>query len=317
MSKAFRILAIDGGGIRGIIPAVWLEELQDRLGEKRLCEAFDLVVGTSTGSILAAAVATDTDISQAFDLYREFGPRIFDHRDFRRSFFNFFTAPIYKTTELTSALQRVFSRGDKLGQHAKTRLCITSYDVFNRQAYLMKSYDPDFKDIPIWEACKASCSAPSYFPAHMMNVDGAKIPLIDGGVAANNPAIVALSEAVSLIPGDSFLDIKRDVQIISLGTGSLTRRISASDAQRWGPANWALPIIDVLFDASSELTDRILNSIIPQDNYVRMQIVLSEGNDDLDDASRKNMDELQALARGYLQTSEGRRALNDIVSMID
>ena len=314
MAEPFRILSIDGGGIRGIIPAVWLKHIQDELDGKPLHECFDLVVGTSTGSIVAAAVACDIDVGDAYHLYEEFGPRIFRPQDYRMKFANLFTAPVYRPSALAEALRSVFGTRDL--RDAKTKLCITSYDVFNRQVMLLKSYNADTEGLPIWECCKASSSAPSYFPAHLMAMKENKIPLIDGGVAANNPALIAIGEAVALLPGNHISELKRDVHLVSLGTGSMTRRITAKDAQTWGPVHWALPIIDVLFDASSDVTDRLVDTILDSDKYVRMQIPLTDANDDLDDASEKNMDELKLLAAGYLRSTEGRRAVREAIELI-
>ena len=168
----FRVLSIDGGGIRGIIPAHWLDRLRQRLKTNKLSEHFDLIVGTSTGSLLSAAIAFDyprgdQDIRLS-SIYKKNGKRIFEKRDVSEYLWNFpYLSPQYDADDLGACLREVFSEGAFLSD-SPSKLCITSYDVFSRNPYIMRSYSESGASIKLWEACKASCSAPTYFfrPSH-------------------------------------------------------------------------------------------------------------------------------------------------------
>ena len=139
MSK-FRILAIDGGGIRGVIPAVFLATIAQRLGGASLSEHFDLITGTSTGSIIAAAAASNEDMSECIKLYKLLGPEIFPpmtvHRRPWRWTDLFRLEPTYDDKPLETALQKLFGLNRRLGDdHLTTKLLIPAYDVFNRQIF--------------------------------------------------------------------------------------------------------------------------------------------------------------------------------------
>jgi patatin-like phospholipase/acyl hydrolase len=122
---------------------------------------------------------------------------------------------------------------------------------------------------------------------------------IDGGVAANNPTACAIAEALKL--GH---DIK-NISVLSLGTGSFTREISLRNAQEWGAVQWALPILDVMFDASSDINDYIAKQIV-EERYLRLQFRLDRGltgkplSDDLDDATPENIQNLIEAAKVYI-----------------
>lgn len=318
----FRILAIDGGGIRGIIPAVFLSKIAERLGTNRIDEKFDLIAGTSTGSLIASVAAMGADINSSIEFYKKLGPKIFPPGTTQRRPFKWMDAlsfaPAYTEENLSDSLQRLFGLTGILND-AKTRLLITSYDVFHRQIYLMKSYEGEGPSIPFWEACKASCSAPSYFPAHILKSGGITRPLIDGGVFCNNPAMMAVAEAVRIKNKESIRELQQEdkIVLISLGTGNLMRKISAEDARTWGSLRWAKPIIDVLFDGASEVAHLTARQIVTNSNYVRLQVDLSEVNEDLDDASPDNIAALFDLANTYIQSEEVSQKIDHIINLLD
>lgn len=317
--KKFRILAIDGGGIRGVIPAVWLAGLAKKLPDP-LAGNFDLIVGTSTGSILATAIGLGKNVESCVDLYNTFGNKIFPRKFFDKngwSFVSKWIEPTYSDQPLADALQRLFSIDATLAQCTRPTM-IVSYDVLGRNMYLMKSYDKSTSSIPVWEACKSSSSAPTYFPAHILKHDNAQRPLIDGGVFANNPSILAISEAVRINKRESLRDFHLDGQIalVSLGTGSLQRRIHPEDARTWGPVQWVRPLLDVMFDGSSELSHFCAHHILTSKNYVRMQVDLNGVNDDMDDASTDNIEALKTVALSLLDSPEGSEKVDQIVALL-
>lgn len=168
----FRILSLDGGGIRGVVPAVILGEVEKQIGQP-LNKYFHLIAGTSTGSILAAAVATGRQSREILQLYQEQGPVIFPYT-------NLFSpqrlpivlqyglsAPKFSDKNLINVLKQKFGN-QKLSDVESPKLLITAYDTLSRSPLIFKSWrkDKPYQNIPLWEACACSSSAPTYFPAH-------------------------------------------------------------------------------------------------------------------------------------------------------
>lgn len=309
----YRILSLDGGGIRGIITAIWLNyletELQTKFPGKKLRDFFDLIAGTSTGSILGCAVANGMETQKIIDLYKRKAGIIFP-RFSAKWLYNarllrqvLLGNPIYNGEGLEKELKAAFGVNKKFNFPVKTM--VVSYDTFNRQPLIFKSWREDYQDLPIWEVCRASSSAPVYFPAHVLKFGEAVIPLIDGGVVANNPTVCAISEGIKLKGSESpneggTLD---NFVVASFGTGSSTAPISIKQAVGWGPANWMFNLIDVLFDASLDAVDYAASQLIAQDNYFRFQVAIEKQYADLDNPDKDNINGLAALAGGYLNSA--------------
>ncbi|MEG3894488.1 MULTISPECIES: patatin-like phospholipase family protein [unclassified Microcoleus] len=196
-SKPYSILSCDGGGIRGLISAIILERLEQKLRQKfpnkQLRDYFDLIAGTSAGSLTACAVARGINASRIKKLYLERGIEIFPpFNNVFRSFINrlalgFFTQPIYDGIGLRQVLQALFGQGEinfeKLPQPIKPEnlpakpllfqdlpkpVLITSYDTYNRQPVVFKNTKVAHETIPVWEICRSSAAVPVAFPAHIM-----------------------------------------------------------------------------------------------------------------------------------------------------
>jgi patatin-like phospholipase/acyl hydrolase len=284
-----RVLSIDGGGIRGIIPATVLASLEERAG-RPVSALFDLVAGTSTGGILALALsapgasgAPRWSAAQVVDLYREEGPRIFSRSLLKRvTSADGLLDERYPNEPLREVLRQYL--GDATVDQALTRALVTTYDLQARSPRFFKSWRDD-AGLSMALAAEATSAAPTYFEPVL--VDGA--PLIDGGVFAGNPALCAYAEARRLEPD-------ADVRLLSLGTGSQTRSISFSAARGWGKLEWAQPIIDVVFDASSDAVDYQLDHLLG-DRHYRLQATLTTASDDLDDADPANIAALEETGR--------------------
>jgi len=307
-----RILAIDGGGIRGVIPAIVLAEIERRSG-RRTAELFDLIAGTSTGGILACGLTRPAEggapqftAADLIGLYESEGPEIF-HRSLlkRVKSVEAFLDERYDDTGLNAALRRYLD-GTRLSQ-AVTDIFITAYEIERRQAFFFRSSrartDPT-SDFSYVDAARATAAAPTYFePARVRDAAGAATyALVDGGVFALNPGLVAYAELAAAGRGEQ-IDL-----VVSLGTGSHTRRLRYEDARGWGQLEWARPSIDVVFDGSAQTVDFALGHVLPEGRYVRFQTALTEASDDLDDASDRN---LEALRR------EGARLVKERSADID
>ena len=304
-----RILAIDGGGIRGLIPAVVLADLERRTG-RRTAELFDLIAGTSTGGILACGLTRPgADGAPAFTaadligLYESEGPEIF-HRSLLKRIVSVggYADERYDDSGLNAALSRYLA-GTRLSQ-AVTDLFMTAYEIERRQAFFFRSSrartDPAY-DFTFVDAARATAAAPTYFePVRVSDVGGASsYALIDGGVFALNPAMCAYAELAATGRADE-VDL-----VVSLGTGSHTRRLPFEDVRGWGQVEWARPLVDVVFDGLAQTVDFELGQLLGPDRYVRLQIELTEASDDLDDAGDRN---LEALRREGSRLVEERGA---------
>ena len=269
-----KVLAVDGGGIRGLIPALVLAEIERRTG-RAVRELVDLVAGTSTGAILACALTRPDPLPAAriAELYVEEGPRIFDRSLLKRiTSAGGYLDERYDDDGLRAVLERWL--GAARLADADPAILITVYDLERRRAVLLRRDD----DLSMVDAAHASSAAPTYFEP----VRAAGATLVDGGVFAINPAALAYAE----VDGD--LDV-----LLSLGTGAMTRPLPYDEVRGWGRLAWAAPILDVVFDGSADAVDLQLAALL-EDGYVRLQTPLVEASDDLDDASEGN---LAALAR--------------------
>lgn len=318
LTRPVRVLSFDGGGIRGLITATWLAELERRL-DRPLGSCVDFVAGTSTGAILAAAVALRIPMATVAMMFKERGSEIFP-RGARglwdratRLLEHGISQPRYSGAGLDQVLRETLRLPDwsqALSFGAMTGgpgMLITSYDTVSREAVVMKSWDQRYAHLPLWEVVRASCSAPAYFPAKEMTITGRDRALIDGGVVANNPAAAILATVTQRLNAETRGRTDGDILVASFGAGQLCRPISAESAREWGALEWAIPIIDVLFDGTADATDYLLASIVPEHLYFRFQVELRTGYDDLDNASRTNLEQLQALARSYLDGPGGVR----------
>jgi uncharacterized protein len=289
-----RILSIDGGGIRGIIPALVLAEVEARTG-RRIAELFDLVAGTSTGGILACALTVPgaRPARELVELYRTEGPRIF-HRSLVR---RVETADGLLDEKYDDAALRA-ALADYLGtarlSDATTRVLATAYDLEGRAPYFFKSWRAD-RDAPMVEVARATAAAPTYFEP--IGVDG--LALVDGGVFATNPAMCAYAEAARLAQEAG---ARVDVRLLSLGTGRLTRPMHLADARGWGLVEWVRPLIDVVFDGVADTVDYQLQHILGEGAYTRLQTDLDQASDALDDASPANLARLEREAAELIAT---------------
>ncbi|MBE9207943.1 patatin-like phospholipase family protein [Nostoc sp. LEGE 06077] len=171
----FRILSLDGGGIRGVVAATILAAIEQQINQP-LHEYFNLIAGTSTGSILAAAIATGRSSQNIIDLYTQKSSRIFPYK----SLFSLqrlplifkygISAPKFSDSGLMQVLQE--NLGEiKLFDIPKPKLLITAYDTIAREPIIFKSWrqDKNYGNVPLWEICVCSASAPTYFPAHKLD----------------------------------------------------------------------------------------------------------------------------------------------------
>ncbi|MFP7721463.1 patatin-like phospholipase family protein [Lysobacter sp. A3-1-A15] len=318
--KMQRILSLDGGGIRGLVTSLWIEGVENALAQAGkpggVLKHFDLLAGSSTGALVACGLGVGLSPAQLADLYRDQRHVIFPGLAGRlwsragRVLTQGPSAPKYDGTGLEKVLRKVFGK-TTLGQLNVPTL-VTAYDTVTRTPVVFKSFKAQHRALPVWEVCRASTAAPTYFPAHPMTVEGYPCALIDGGVVANNPTACAIAEAMRK---DARVDNSHDLTVLSVGTGERNRPIDLKSAREWGALEWAVPIIDVLFDGNTDSVDYIARHLVG-DGYFRMQADLVIGMDDLDDTSSTNLFALERLAKDYLQAPATRKRLKALVARL-
>lgn len=320
----FRVLSIDGGGIRGVIPAVILQHIEEQTG-KRIAELFDLIVGTSTGGILAAGLAvrgatakqpkyTATDM---LDLYVKHGSKIFD-----RSFWQGVTSVggIFDETYSHKPLEKLLEKylEKKTLKDVVVPIVATSYDIHERAPYFFKTRRAGLpgRNHLLTDAARATSAAPTFFEPAVVKSLGQKPKtryLIDGGVFVNNPAMCAYVEAVDQMGEDGRK--AEEMVLVSLGTGVATRKIPYKEAKDWGALGWVRPVISVMMDGEADAAHYQAGMLLPDKNkgadqrYFRFDKRLIKALDDLDAAHKANIDALKEEAGQILkdQSAEMKR----------
>jgi hypothetical protein len=151
-----------------------------------------------------------------------------------------------------------------------------------------------------------------------MQIGEVTSPLIDGGVVAKNPTACAIAEAVLLnSPAEDSEPAEiEDFVVASLGTGESKRRILPTEAQEWGALEWAVPIVDVLFDGSADAVHYIATQLMKPDGYFRFQTPLDSAYDDLDRADQVNLEALCRIAVNYIDGQNGQKQLEGLVKSL-
>lgn len=323
MSRPVRILSIDGGGIRGIIPAVILKQIE-QCAKKPIHQLFDLIAGTSTGGIISLGLcvpnsenpqAAKYTAADLIDLYETYGHEIFSRNLGHRILsFNSLLRPKYPHQNLEKILSKYFLE-TKLSE-SLTEVLIPAYEIERRIAWFFKSSkarENTERDPTFVEVARATSAAPTYFQPSIWKPpqENDYFSFVDGGVYANNPAMCAFVEAKNKMPNSE------EVVLVSIGTGYRTKRISYNKAKNWGLVNWAQPILNVVFDGVEDTVDYQLKSLFEANQkgkYFRLQTRLDEDQDAMDKTSFENIRSLKLLAE-RLVNEQGDK-INEICKLL-
>ena len=319
-----RVLSIDGGGIRGILPATWLMTLEEETG-KPAAELFDLVVGTSTGGILALGLTSPSkagkphSAAELRSLYVDHGAEIFSGN-----------GPAHDAGSAPGSLARYSSEplrgylndffGDRPLSAALKPVAVVTVDIRNFAGLLFSGgglgQDP-LGDAPMQLAALATSSAPTYFdPVPYTGPDGVERLLVDGGLAANDPAFVGFS--IALVQQRTIRQ-GEEILLVSLGTGEQSGGGSLEPSalsQLAHPDQLAVlePVIESLYGAPGRLARRLL-SLSLGERYQRLQTELLPGVDHaLDNATPANIAGLLRTAEAFLAAESGR--LEDLAAKL-
>jgi patatin-like phospholipase/acyl hydrolase len=289
----FRILSLDGGGIKGAFTASVIATLEKDTGRSAV-DHFDLITGTSTGGIIAIGLGLGISAQEIMNFYLEKGASIFPGtsriqrtRGRLRQLFK----PKHSHADLRAALVAVF--GERKFGESKCRLVIPTYDAIAGRIFVMKTaHHVRFKDdidAAAVDVALATSAAPTYFSAAPFSAhNGGKY--VDGGVWANAPVMVGVTEAVS------FLGVPlNDIDVLSIGT--TTKPFNIAEHANSGAAQWNIGLVELMFEAQME-ADLAQAKLLLDGRLHRINVTAKEGEFSLDDARLEKIQRLINLGRG-------------------
>jgi uncharacterized protein len=344
----YKILSIDGGGIRGIIPAFILAEIEKRT-QKPIFSLFDLIAGTSSGGILALGLTkprlssnvSDLPLAQytaedLLQLFLEYGVEIFYEPLFERilgPIEDIFLQPKYSSESKKEILRQYFEQAP-LESNLK-EVFVTSYDIeqripifFTNKLEKEENKSQKFRKLcagfSLLDAALATTATPTYFAPHrVINTQhsNSAYTLIDGGVFANNPAHLAILEAqINSKRKEKKVLTTEDILVVSLGTGSLTSAYLYKEVKNWGLLQWGKPLLNIVFDGGSEVISGQLEQLFePSDKetksfYYRFQTFLDEELEEIDNTKLQNTRQLQTIAHRLI--SEKSQQIDELCSLL-
>lgn len=304
MAIRYRVLSLDGGGIRGLITSRLLERLEDR--RPGWLGGVDLFAGTSTGAMLAVALAAGFEPADISRIYVERGAEVFSEDLWDLTDIDRLVRADYRSKNLKRALDDLF--GTRTLGELERKVIVSAFDLDSGlvTAEGVRSWKPKFfhnfeeegsadGDELIVDVLMRSCAAPTYFPVYQ--------GYIDGGVVANNPSMCALAQALHADTGGQHASY---IALLSLGTGANPRYLETVDGD-WGYVQWAKPLLNIVFEGGSGIAHYECRQILGK-RYHRLNPVLPHpiGLDAADKiseleavASREHLDETSAWIERY------------------
>ncbi|KAI0495270.1 hypothetical protein KFK09_025420 [Dendrobium nobile] len=342
------VLSIDGGGVRGIIPGIILAFLESKLQEldgeeARLADYFDVIAGTSTGGLVTTMLTAPNKSNRPMysakdikDFYLKQSPKIFPQNGglglfgSARSIFSAISGPKYDGKYLHSLVKEIL--GDTKLHQTLTNVVIPTFDIKLLQPTIFSSFEAKttpLKDANLSDICIGTSAAPTYLPAHYFetkdsNGNTRSFNLIDGGLAANNPTLLAMnivSKNIFLESQDYFpinpVEYSKFL-VISVGTGSVKpeEHYNAKDAAKWGVLRWLYnngdkPIIDIYSQASADMVDImtciLFKTLHSEKNYLRIQDdTLMGSTSSVDISTTENLEKLVKIGENLIEKNVSR-----------
>ena len=296
-----QVLALDGGGLRGIFTAATLAAWEEDFGTP-IADHFDLIVGTSTGGVIALALGLGVSPAEILSIYVDHGDRIFPPaRRKRRESWRRLRRPRYSAVALRAVLQDCF--GEKLLADSRVRLAIPSYDLAADHVHLFRT--PHHRDlrrdwrVPVVDVALATTAAPTFLPAHRMEAHR----LIDGGVWANNPALVGMAECFDRLGGE-----RGRIRVLNVGTTSeIRQRRPALDSG--GLFTWRREGLDVMLRGQCLAATNHARLILGRKNVMRVDVPTPEGLHTLDSVTPQDL-----IGRARAESRTRSPALADLLT---
>jgi len=358
MKPACRVLSIDGGGIKGIIPCIILKEIEEKTGRK-ISKLFNLIAGTSTGGIIAlgltkkdrSGMVNTYSANDLLDLYVKNGKDIFPERE--KDLVSRLGSMFEKTRDVTArnydsaGIERLML--EKFGEARLTDALIdtliTTYDINSGRPYYFSSRIARLKlnegnkeeNILMRDVARSTSAAPTFFAPNIVNDSNSKMAFVDGGVFANNPSVLAYSEAKEIWKHDTKTDSAyskgvdaivtaddKDLPffMLSLGCGSSKSSVSYTNAEEWRTLNWIQPLLTDIFMRSSEESVRYtMQYLLPPFvngnlRYERLSPEIDRSVSQMDNVSDANIEALQEVATSYVKTPEVRLKIDNVCKIL-
>ena len=269
-----QVLALDGGGLRGIFTAATLAAWEKDFGTV-IADHFDLIVGTSTGGIIALALGLGVTPSEVLSIYLEHGDQMFPQAARTpRGYLRRVGRPRYAATELRRVLRECL--GDRILGDSRVRLAIPSYDLAADGIHLFRTpHHPDLRRdwrVPAVDVALATAAAPTFLPAHRIEAHR----LVDGGVWAINPTLVGATECLDRLGGE----LGR-VRVLSVGT-TTDIRVRQSALDNGGMWAWRCDGLDIVLRGQSLAATNHAQLILGRDKVERIDVPTPEGLHSLD-----------------------------------
>jgi patatin-like phospholipase/acyl hydrolase len=304
--RPYRILTIDGGGVRGIIPVMWVERLERYLNGP-IHAHVDLIAGTSVGAILGCGFAMGMTATEAKTMWVNGAHVAFSKPHSMKGLGRRWAAKAglmakYESAGLEELLRSIF-KDCCMGDLTPPTLAL-SYDIQSMHVHVFSSAKEEHKRLPVWEVCRASTAAPLFWDPHLMALDdsGVKHPMADGGMTANNPVVLAISESVSHAKGSGKAVPLQNVVVASFGTGAPPEGHTQVPKTVFGHGSMIMRALMTGATGTDHVTAR---TMLPARNYWRFQTSISGRLAPLDDV--ENIDELQAVALAHLADGADQR----------
>lgn len=321
------VLSIDGGGIRGLIPAMVLAEIEERSG-RPIADLFDVGAGVSTGGILVSGLAIPDGsggpkytAAEVAGIYGSDRDEIFDQPFFREviplGLDDYFDAE-YPKEGLKDVLRE--RMGATRLSEGLMELVVPTYDVGNREPFVWRSSraeevgEGDWPDRPLWEVSASTSVAPTYFePFQVTEPTGLDRALVDAGIYGFSPVFEGLRTGTGAA-AESGAATFEDVTVVSLGTGRGTESFTYEEVEDWGKAGWAKPVVWCGLDGSAESANDLADDFVPDGQFWRLQVDLANASDAMDDVSDENMEALRRDADRLIDQHD--EAIDDMVETL-
>ncbi len=253
------ILALSGGGFKGLYTAKVLERLEEEL-KVPIAQKFDLIAGTSIGGIIALALAYEIPCSQIVDFFNKNGKKIFKKR------FNLWIVSKYKNQNLKNALSEIF-KDAKIGD-LKHRVIIPTINYSSGKVQLFKTrHHPDFitdYKRSLVDVAMSTAAAPVYFPVYRTDYGD----FVDGGLVANHPGFFAILESKQFLNEEV-----ADISMLHIGT--LSQRFTSDGDTDLGLLKWGTKLVNLLFSCQEQSVDQIVQFLL-KDKYYSIDEIITE-----------------------------------------
>jgi patatin-like phospholipase/acyl hydrolase len=318
--KTFRILSLDGGGIRGLYSAKVLAEIEKRYGSSSTI--FDLICGTSTGGLIALGLGLGKSAEEIVEYYKKYGNQIFPINNkiqkIRYTLRQLVISSKYSNRNLRDSLTEFF--GDAKMKDSKCKLCIPTVNLTDAQGIILKTpHSPDFirdQNLKMVDVAIATSAAPTFFPS--AGLDGVSSNCIDGGLWANNPSFIGAIEAVSYFVGENKEFSK--FSILSIGTISGGKSWYPQKHRTASALRWATKIFPLTIAVQSNAMNNLLKiasekGLFPMGEYIRFEDPLVSPNQlkyiDIDNASDQSLTLLMDLAGATVNKYLGQQRIKE------